>query len=157
MNSDSCGQDQRSVLGSKLKTCAPDQSYCGALHISFSYESAGRPQQLEYAFIRDCFSDYPLPYVIQLGKDNRTYKGSREGIIYPNVANSPLNLTVVGQQCSSFSRCNSNVPREGWGNAFFDSISILQQAKIKGLSVWQSLLDFIHSNSTSAIFPSMQK
>ena len=157
MNSDSCGQDQRSVLGSKLKTCAPDQSYCGALHISFSYESAGRPQQLEYAFIRDCFSDYPLPYVIQLGKDNRTYKGSREGIIYPNVANSPLNLTVVGQQCSSFSRCNSNVPREGWGNAFFDSISILQQAKIKELGVWQSLLDFIHSNSTSAIFPSMQK
>ncbi|KAI9560954.1 hypothetical protein GHT06_011910 [Daphnia sinensis] len=132
---DPCGQDQRLRPNSNahLKICAPDQKYCGTLHILFSYKVSGQVKQLEFAFIRDCFADYPLPYVMQLDKHNQTYHGTREGNVYPNLAGMTLNMTVVGQQCSFWNKCNSNVPRTGLGWAFLDSIVILHQAKQKGL------------------------
>ena len=103
-----------------------------------------RLQQLEYAFVRDCFNDYPLPYVIKFAGQNQTYYGWRAGAVYPDFAGtSGLNLTIVGQECTSWNRCNSNIPREGWAASFLDSITVIQKAKSTGISVWQSLVDFV--------------
>ena len=155
---DPCGHDQRSrPNNANVKTCAADQSYCGTLHISFSYMSVGRVKQFEFAFVRDCFATYPMPYVMQIDRDNRTYYGTREGSVYPNLAGMGLNMTVVGQQCSFWNKCNSNIPRDGLGWAFLDSVNILYQARQKGLSVWHALVDFIQqenvaNNSTPVFF-----
>jgi len=155
---DPCGQDQRfRPNNANVKTCSPGQGYCGTLHIIFTYMMSGRIKQFEFAFIRDCFSEYPLPYVMQLDHQNHTYYGSREGNAYPNVAGMPLNMTVVGRQCGFWNKCNSNVPRTGLGWAFLDSINILHQAKQKGLSAWHALVDFAQSgngasNSSLPIF-----
>lgn len=147
---DPCGHDQRSRPNdAHVKTCASDQHFCGTLHISFSYISAGRSKQFEFAFIRDCFSEYPLPYIMQIDNDNRTYYGSREGNIYPNLAGIGLNMTVVGQHCGVWNRCNSNVPRDGLGWAFLDSVNIMHHARQKGLSVWNALIDFIRLKTDS--------
>lgn len=146
---DPCGQDQRLRPNSNahVKICAPDQNYCGTLHILFSYIVSGRVKQLEFAFIRDCFADYPLPYVMQLDNHNQTYYGTREGNVYPNLAGMTLNMTVVGQQCSFWNNCNSNVPRTGLGWAFLDSVTILHQAKQKGVSAWRALVDFVQAEN----------
>ena len=145
---DPCGQDQRfRPNNAHVKTCSPGQSYCGTLHIIFSYMMSGRIKQFEFAFIRDCFSDYPLPYAMQLDNQNHTYYGSREGNVYPNIAGMTLNMTVVGQQCGFWNKCNSNVPRTGLGWAFLDSINILHQAKQKVLSAWYALVDFVQSGN----------
>lgn len=151
--SDPCGYDQRSMPNNAhVKTCGSDQPYCGTLHISFSYLSAGNVKQFEFAFIRDCFTQYPLPYIMQIENYNRTYYGTRDGNIYPNLAGIGLNMTVVGHHCGVWNKCNSNIPKEGLGWAFLDSINILHYAKEKGLNVWNGLVQFVQqankSNST---------
>ena len=48
--------------------------------MSFSYRNGlGRLQQFEYAFVRDCFDQYPLPYSVKIGKEELTYYGDRTG------------------------------------------------------------------------------
>lgn len=154
LTDDPCGKDQRLILNSTVKTCDIDQPFCGVLHISFSYYqlSTGSRQlkQLEYAFVRDCFAEYPLSYVLKVGGENKTYHGSRNGNVYPNVAgNIGLNLTLIGQECTSWNHCNSNIPKEGWAASFLDSVTILEKAKLKGISVWRSLLDFIKQDNST--------
>lgn len=145
---DPCGQDQRARPNSaNVKTCAPGQNYCGTLHVTFTYAAAGGAKKFEFAFVRDCFSEYPLPYAIQIGKNNGTYYGSRDGNVYPNVAGMPINMTVVGQQCEFWNLCNSNIPREGLGWAFLDSFTIFYQAKQKGLSIWDALVNFVEKET----------
>ena len=102
--------------------------------------------------MRDCFDQYPLPYSVKIGKEELTYYGDRTGNVYPDAGGiRGLNLTVIGQECSSWSLCNSNIPREGWAASFLDSITIIQKAKIKGVSVWKALMDIVKSNNTTAV------
>ena len=141
---DPCGKDQRSRPNNvHVKTCAADQKYCGTLHISLSYFSTGKSKNFEFAFIRDCFAEYPIPYVMQIADTNRTYYGSQEGTVYTNLAGLELNMTVVGRECAFWKRCNSNTPRDGLGWAFLDSVDILYHAKQKGLSVWKTLIHLL--------------
>lgn len=144
-----CGRDQRNVPNATVKTCATGVNYCGTLHISFSYRLAGESRQVEFAFVRDCFPEYPLPYLLQFDGTNRTYYGSRDGTVYANVAGLGLNMTLTGNQCSPWSKCNSNVPKDSLGLAFLDSVTVIDHAKQKGLNAWNALVDQVRDTTGS--------
>lgn len=137
-----CGRDQRNP-NSTVKKCNSHQQFCGSLHVSLSYKTEGVVKKVDFAFIRDCFTEYPLKYVMNIDKSNRTYYGGREGNVYPNISGRGINMTVVGKQCSDWNLCNSNHPKVNSAASFFDSVTIFKDAKEAAINTWSSLIEFI--------------
>lgn len=138
-----CGRDQRNA-SSTIKKCNSDQQFCGTLHVSLSSTNQGLTKKVDFAFIRDCFTEYPLKYLMNFDNTNRTYYGTREGNLYPNIGGRQLNMTVIGKQCSDWNLCNSNHPKVNLAASFFDSITIIQEAKETVTNVWSALIEFIN-------------
>lgn len=154
LSEDPCGRDQRTV-NSTVKKCRPDQQVCGSLYINLSFFSEGSAKKIEFAFIRDCFTEYPLSYEMNLENPTRTYYGTREGKVYPNIGGRGINMTVVGKQCIDWDLCNSNHPKVNFAASFLDSTTIFQAAKATVSHVLKSVMEFI--NQSTIYFEEPQK
>lgn len=108
-DADTCRIDQRLLSDAGVRTCAADELYCGVLRIVVAFNRSNGVQQLEYAVIRDCFTEYPLPSVVRIGHVNHTFYGTNAGNTYVGVIDPQVNLTVMGHQCSGSHLCNHDV------------------------------------------------
>lgn len=127
-DANTCRVDQRLLSDARVGTCAADQVYCGVLRIVAAFNQSAGSEQVEYAVIRDCFTEYPLPVVLRVGHVNRTFYGTNAGNTYVGVIDPQVNVTVEGHQCSGSHLCNYDVLQ--LGDSFQDWQPVEQALKL---------------------------